>query len=266
MFESPGQIALQIGPLQIHWYGILIGAGILLCYLYVLAEAKRRKLEVKHIDNMAFWMVLCGVIGARAYFVIFNLSHFVANPLESFMIWKGGMAIHGALIGGAIPFFIYIFRHKIPWLLYADVVMPGILFAQALGRWGNFFNNEAFGTPTNLPWKLFIPPYARPEEFANAEYFHPAFLYESLWNLVGVFVLVLLTRSVFRKNAAKPAGIVFLGYLIWYGAGRFFIESLRIDSLYLGSFRAAQAVSLLMILGGVIGLIFWIRKHSVKSH
>ncbi|MEK9132729.1 MAG: prolipoprotein diacylglyceryl transferase [Patescibacteria group bacterium] len=266
MFQSPGQIAIQIGSLQIHWYGILIGVGIVLCYLYVLAEAKRRKVDVKHIDNMAFWMVLCGVIGARLYFVLFNLPHFMANPLESFMMWKGGLAIHGALIGGAIPFFIYILRHKIPWLLYADIIMPGILFAQALGRWGNFFNNEAFGAPTELPWKLFIPPYARPEDLAGYSYFHPTFLYESLWNFIGVLILITLTRKIFHANSTKPAGIIFCAYLIWYGAGRFFIESLRMDSLYLGSFKAAQAVSFLMFFGGVIGLIFWVRKHSVKTH
>jgi phosphatidylglycerol:prolipoprotein diacylglycerol transferase len=263
IFQSPGSIALQIGPLSIHWYGILIGIGILLAYWYVSAELKRRKLPEKPVDDMAFWLILSGVIGARLYFVLFNLPYFSAYPLDAFKVWQGGLAIHGAIIGGAAAYFIYIFKHKLNWKLYLDVIMPGVLLAQALGRFGNFFNSEAFGGPTNLPWKLFIPLTNRPIGFENIEYFHPTFLYELLWNLVGFVLLILLARLISKKD--NFTGVIFYSYLIWYSVGRFFIEGMRLDSLYLGQFRTAQVVSVILFTFGIIGLIFLYKKATIHS-
>lgn len=263
MFSSPGHLAFQLGPISVHWYGIIIGFGIILSYIYALREAKRRGIETKHIDNMAFWLILAGVLGARLYYVLFNFRYFSENPLEIFQIWRGGLAIHGALLLGALAYFIYIKIHKIHWLLYADVVMPGVLLAQALGRWGNFFNSEAFGRPTDLPWKLFIPFAKRPQGFEDFEFFHPTFLYESLWNLIGFVVLVLLARKIFKADSSRARyGIILCAYLIWYSFGRFFIEGLRLDSLYLGQFRAAQVLSIILFIIGLVGMIYKAKKAS----
>ncbi|MBI4994825.1 prolipoprotein diacylglyceryl transferase [Candidatus Peregrinibacteria bacterium] len=266
MFASPGHLAFQIGPVNVHWYGIIIGLGIILSYIYALFEAKRRGLDRKPIDDMAFWVILAGVIGARGYYVLFNLPYFFENPLEIFFLWRGGLAIHGALIGGAAAYFIYIKLKKIHWLLYADVIMPGILLAQALGRWGNFFNSEAFGRPTDLAWKLFIPFAKRPQGFEGFEFFHPTFLYESIWNLIGFIVLVFLSRKLFatsyKLQATSFYGIILFIYFIWYSIGRFFIESLRMDSLYLGPLRAAQVMSIVLFIIGLVGLIYKGKKAS----
>ena len=273
MLQSPGPIALQIGPISIHWYGVIIGAGILLCYWYAMHEAKRRGLSEKPIDDMAFWVILAGVIGARLYYVLFNISYYAANPTEILQIWKGGLAIHGALLFGAAAYFLYCARHKLSAFLYADVIIPGILLAQALGRWGNFFNNEAFGTPTNLSWKLFIPEANRPEGFTDFAYFHPTFLYESLWNLLGFFLLIFLSRKFFPRTtlhhtpyklqATHSSGPILFSYLVFYSFGRFFIESLRTDSLYLGPLRIAQVVSVILFLIGFFGLLFFRRKSTI---
>lgn len=261
MFQSPGSIAFSIGPFSVHWYGILIGLGILLAYFYASAEFKRRKIDRKHLDDMVFWLVLAGILGARIYYVLFTSGYYFAHPLEALAIWKGGLAIHGALIGGALTFAIYVLKHKLKWTLYADAIAPGMLLAQAIGRWGNFFNSEAFGAPTQLPWKLFIPEQNRPAQYVDFSYFHPTFLYESLWNLLGFALLVWLARRGGRQAGEHRAGYVFFTYFIWYSVGRFFIESLRTDSLYMGQFRAAQIASVLLFSLGLAGLII-LRKKS----
>lgn len=235
----------------------------MLAYFYALREAKRRNIEIKHIDNMAFWVIMTGVLGARLYYVLFNFQYFSENPAQILQIWKGGLAIHGALLGGAAAYFTYIKIHKIHWLIYTDIIMPGVLLAQSLGRWGNFFNSEAFGRPTDLPWKLFIPFAKRPQGFEDFEFFHPTFLYESIWNFIGFVVLVFLARKIFKANSGHaPYGIILSIYLMWYSFGRFFVEGLRLDSLYLGSFRAAQIMSVVLFIIGLAGLIYKGKKAS----
>lgn len=264
MFQSPGSIAFNLGPISVHWYGILIAAGIIFAYFYALKEIKRRGIDPKHVENMVFWLILSGIVGARLYYVLFSLSYFVDHPSEILQVWKGGLAIHGALIGGAAAFFIYIRRHKLQWLLYGDAIMPGILLAQGIGRWGNFFNSEAFGRPTGLPWKLFIPEENRPEQYGDFAFFHPTFLYESLWNFAGFVFLVILTRKLYSKDKKNQHGFIFCAYLIWYSFGRFFIEGLRTDSLYFGQFRIAQIVSGLLFISGIIGLIILSKKPKIR--
>lgn len=267
MFQSPGPIALHLGPIAIHWYGILIGIGILLCYWYAISEARRRGLSKEPIDDMAFWVIFAGVIGARLYYVLFNLPFYFDHPAEILQIWKGGLAIHGALLFGAAAYFFFCVRHKLSPLLYVDLIIPGVLLAQGLGRFGNFFNNEAFGTPTNLPWKLFIPEENRPEGFIDFSYFHPTFLYESLWNLLGFFLLVFLSRKFFpthyKLQTTHSSGAILFFYLIFYSFGRFFIESLRTDSLYIGPLRTAQIMSVILFALGLFALLFLRKKHRI---
>lgn len=259
MFQSPGQILVQIGPLAFRWYGFLIGIGILLAIVYGVKELRRRGLNPDHLYDMGFWLVLAGVVGARIYYVIFQWGYYGKHLNEILMIWKGGLAIHGALIGGFLAFFTYTQMKKINWLMYADIIIPGVAIAQALGRWGNFFNNEAFGGPTSLPWKLFIPESFRPVDLKQFEYFHPTFLYESLWNIFIFVILIFLSRKLYGKQKEARPGFILFTYLIFYSIGRYFIEGLRIDSLLVGQFRTAQLVSLILFIVGMVGFI-WLKN------
>ncbi|KKU80571.1 MAG: Prolipoprotein diacylglyceryl transferase [Candidatus Peregrinibacteria bacterium GW2011_GWA2_47_7] len=261
MFTSPGAIAFSVGPVAVHYYGLLIGMGVLCALFYGITELKRRNIDGEILYDMGFWLILSGIVGARLYYVVFKWSYFEANPLDILALWKGGLAIHGALIGGFVAFLAFCKIKNISWLLYADVLIPGVIFAQGLGRWGNFFNNEAFGAPTDLPWKVFIPQGARPSLYADFEYFHPTFLYESLWNLFIFALLVYVTRTSYKVGATRPPGLIFSLYLVLYSMGRFFIEALRTDSLYIGQFRVAQVASVLLVLAGLI-LFYKVHKGS----
>lgn len=262
MFQSPGQIAFSIGPISLHWYGIMIGLGVLTAVIYASRELKRLGKSPDPLYDMGFWMILSGVLGARLYYVILQWELYSSNPVEIFQIWRGGLAIHGALIGGFLAFYAYCKIKKLNWLFFADLLVPGVILAQAFGRWGNFFNNEAFGLPTNLPWKLFIPEAFRPEEYETNEFFHPTFLYESLWNLLGFFILALLFRKIYKKETVSRSGLIFSSYLVFYSFGRFFIEWLRTDSLLVGPLRAAQLVSIILFIIGILGIFRWPKKRS----
>jgi phosphatidylglycerol:prolipoprotein diacylglycerol transferase len=250
MFDSPGAIAIWIGPLAIRWYGLLIATAVLLGTLLAQREARRRGEDPDQLVNVAMIAIIAGLVGARFYYVLFNWDYYGAFPWRIIAIWEGGLAIHGGLIAGVIVGGIVAWRRRLPALTYLDIAAPPLALGQALGRWGNFFNQEAFGTPTDLPWKLYVDPGHRPPNLAEYEYFHPTFLYESLWDL-AVFVVL---YAFLRKRLQRYPGAVFLCYLGLYSVGRYFIEGLRIDSLMFGPFRAAQLMSLLLILGSVAGL------------
>lgn len=254
MFVSPGPIALEIGPLQIRWYGILIAIGIIAAYNTAAFFMKRAGKPIEILEKIFFWTVGGGVIGARLYEVIFNSRSYISDPLEIFKIWHGGLAIHGALLGGLAGLAFVLVRNKQNIIAYTDLFMPGVLLAQGIGRWGNFFNSEAFGTPADLPWKLFIPLENRPAGFEAFDFFHPTFLYESLWNFAGFAVLFFIALR------RPPRGIVTGVYLVWYSIGRFLIESIRTDSFYIGEIRVAQAVSVLLLIGGLILLLMKSRR------
>ncbi|MCS6960577.1 MAG: prolipoprotein diacylglyceryl transferase [Pseudanabaenaceae cyanobacterium SKYGB_i_bin29] len=214
------------------------------------------------VGDLVFWLVAGALPGARAYYVAFKWDiyqdvwstvNFLGINLTvpaAVAIWEGGIAIHGAILGGAVALLLFAWRYRLNWVTLADGIAPALVLGQAIGRWGNFFNSEAFGAPTNLPWKLYIAPPHRPPEYADYEYFHPTFLYESLWN-IGVFVLLLI---VLTKYPRAKDGTLALLYLVFYSLGRIWIEGLRTDSLMLGNFRIAQLVSLVAIVGGIVGL------------
>jgi phosphatidylglycerol:prolipoprotein diacylglycerol transferase len=208
------------------------------------------------ISDLSIWLVIAAIPCARLYYVAFEWDKYAQNPAELFAIWHGGIAIHGAILGGLVASLIFARLNRVSFWQLADLVAPSLILGQAIGRWGNFFNSEAFGRPTDLPWKLYIPPAQRPVGYTQFDYFHPTFLYESLWNL-GVFALLL--TLFFRGLKAKPplkVGTLFLIYLIAYSLGRFWIEGLRMDSLMLGPLRMAQMVSLTGIAIGSLGLVW----------
>ncbi|WP_414583502.1 prolipoprotein diacylglyceryl transferase [Scytonema sp. PCC 10023] len=253
-FTSPGPILVKIGPLTIRWYGLLIATAVLIGVTLSQFLAKRRNVNPDLISDLSIWLVIAAIPAARLYYVLFQWSEYAQHPERIIAIWQGGIAIHGAIIGGVVAALIFAKIKQISFWQLADLVAPSLILGQAIGRWGNFFNSEAFGSPTNLPWKLSIPPENRPPELANFEYFHPTFLYESVWDLM---VFALLITLFFRSLSGKPAlktGTLSLVYLAGYSLGRLWIEGFRTDSLMLGPLRIAQVVSLLGIVFGLAGL------------
>lgn len=253
-FTSPGPIIFEVGPVVIRWYGLLIASAVLIGVSLSQYLAKRRHVNPELISDLSIWLVIGAIPAARLYYVLFQWSEYSQHPERIIAIWQGGIAIHGAIIGGVIAALIFAKLKKISFWQLADLVAPSLILGQAIGRWGNFFNSEAFGRPTDLPWKLYIPLDRRPPSLANFEYFHPTFLYESLWNLM-VFALLLIL--FFRAISGKPrikVGTLFLVYWVAYSLGRFWIEGLRTDSLMLGPLRIAQIVSLTGISLGLAGL------------
>lgn len=253
-FTSPGPIAFEIGPISIRWYGLLIASAIILGTILAQYLAQKRNVDQDIVGDLAIWLVVGAIPFARFYYVLFEWQRFQNQPwYKVFAIWEGGIAIHGAIIGGAIAASIYCKRQKVSTWLMADIFMPAVILGQAIGRWGNFFNSEAFGSPTDLPWKLLIPVNRRPSEFAGESYFHPTFLYESVWN-IGVFAILIFAFFRFPK---LRTGTITMFYAIAYSIGRFWIESLRTDSLMVGPLRTAQMISVSAIAAGVFGL-FWL--------
>ncbi|HEY9705173.1 MAG TPA: prolipoprotein diacylglyceryl transferase [Allocoleopsis sp.] len=267
-FTSPGPIILQIGFLTIRWYGLLIACSVLIGVTLSRYLAEKRDIEPDMIGDLVLWLVVAAIPGARIYYVIFQWQEYAQRPQDIMAIWKGGIAIHGAIIGGLIAGFIFSKINKLSFWQLTDIVTPSLILGQAIGRWGNFFNSEAFGSPTNLPWKLYISPDRRPEIWQNYEYFHPTFLYESIWNiLVFGFLLTLFFKDLDKKPNLKPGTLFFL-YLILYSLGRVWIEGLRTDSLMLGPLRIAQVISLIGITTGTFGL-FWLynlKKNKDKTN
>ncbi|MGG6241132.1 prolipoprotein diacylglyceryl transferase [Nodosilinea sp. AN01ver1] len=256
---SPGPIAFQLGPITIRWYGLLITTGLLLGINLAQRLGQRRGLDPERIGDLAIWLVLGALPGARLYYVLFEWPRYADRPLSALAIWQGGIAIHGAILGGAIAALLFARRYKLSFWQLADVVAPALVLGQAIGRWGNFFNSEAFGSPTSLPWRVYIPPIQRPPGLGNVAYYHPTFLYESLWNL-GVLGLVLwLFFWGLRHPGRLKTGTIFLVYFATYSLGRFWIEGLRLDSLMLGPLKIAQVVSLTGIALGMVGLLWLYR-------
>ena len=265
---NPG---FSIGPVHIYYYGLILALAVWGAYGVVRRRARARQVPADAIDTLFVTTVPLGVIGARLYFVALSWSQYRSNPLRALAIWEGGLAIHGALLGGLLGLLLgYVWikrRHKnIRLAVLLDLVAPALLLAQAIGRVANWVNQEAFGYPTNLPWGIAIDPARRPPEFAQSERFHPTFAYELIWNLLGFGLLILVERHWRKKGVSalnKRAGMLFALYMLWYSLGRAAIESLRTDSLYFGPWRAAQVFGVAAIIGA--GLFIWYRKKAWQA-
>ncbi len=256
-FQSPGPIIFELGPVALRWYGFLIATAVLMGVFLAQKLAKLRQVNPELIGDLAIWLVIGAIPGARIYYVIFQWQDYAQKPIDIIAIWKGGIAIHGAIIGGTIAALIFARIHKLSFWQLVDICAPSLILGQAIGRWGNFFNSEAFGSPTNVPWKLFIPPSRRPLEYLKYDYFHPTFLYESIWNLLVFILLIYLFFWGLKQERKFKLGTIALVYLIAYSSGRIWIEALRTDSLMLGPLRIAQVVSLGAIAFGLLGL-WWL--------
>jgi phosphatidylglycerol---prolipoprotein diacylglyceryl transferase len=258
-FQSPGPIMFEIGPLTVRWYGFLIASAVLIGVTLSQYLAKRRNLNPDLIGDLAIWLVVAAIPCARLYYVIFQWQEYAQRPGEIFAIWRGGIAIHGAIIGGAIAAIIFARLNKVSVWQLLDLVVPSLALGQAIGRWGNFFNSEAFGKPTNVPWKLYITPSNRPPQYLDYEYFHPTFLYESFWNLLVFLLLVWLFFWGLKHRDRLKVGTITFVYFIAYSIGRFWIEGLRTDSLMFGLLKMAQIVSLILIIISSAALIWLYR-------
>ncbi|BAZ45679.1 prolipoprotein diacylglyceryl transferase [Chondrocystis sp. NIES-4102] len=261
-FQSPGPIIFEVGPLVVRWYGLLIALAVLIGVSLSQYLAKRRGINSDLLADLAIWLVIGAIPGARLYYVLFEWREYAQHPEDIIAIWKGGIAIHGAIIGGTIATIIFARINRISIWQLLDLVAPSLILGQAIGRWGNFFNSEAFGKPTDLPWKLYIAPRYRPLDLLNFDYFHPTFLYESLWNL-GVFALLLTLFFWGLRNYQRlKTGTLAAVYLIAYSLGRVWIEWLRTDSLMLGPLKMAQVISLSAIALGLLILawLYWFKR------
>jgi phosphatidylglycerol:prolipoprotein diacylglycerol transferase len=265
VFTSPGPLVFQLGPLVLRWYGLLIATAVLLGLVLATRLGRRRGIDPTVIADLLPVMVFGAVLGARLYYVALEWRQYQGHWLDALAIWRGGIAIHGALLGGSLATLLYCRWRRQPFWRLLDVLVPAVALGQAIGRWGNFFNSEAFGLPTDLPWKLTIPIQNRPLQFLEAETFHPTFLYESLWNLAVLGLLLGLFRAASRGRLQLPDGALSCVYLMAYSSGRLWIEGLRLDPLCLlaqppfceGGLRMAQLVSLLLIALGSLGL-WWL--------
>lgn len=250
MFQSPGEIAFSIFNFPVYYYGIILAFAIFtgVYTAYLLYKKYYDTAKAANIIDFSPFIILIGIVGARLYYCLVNLPYYISRPLEIFYIRQGGLSIHGMIIAGLISLYFFAKKYKMSFLKLIDVFLCGTALAQSVGRWGNFFNSEAFGTPTNLPWKLYIPVSHRPVEFINFEYFHPAFLYESILD----FLIFIFLLSFFKKFSKKPGTSACI-YLILYSIVRIIVEQCRIDSvLNIEGLPIAQIVSFIIIIFAIL--------------
>lgn len=252
VFNYIDPVAFNFGPLSVRWYGIIIAVGILLGYFVAQRALVKAGLHKDTLVDIIFYSALFGFIAARIYFVIFQWPYYAENPGEIIKIWHGGIAIHGGLIGGFIAGVIVCKVKNLNPFQIGDIVAPSIILAQGIGRWGNFMNHEAHGGPVSRAFleQLHLPNFIIENMYINGQYYHPTFLYESIWDVAGFIILVNIRKHL-------KLGETFFLYLTWYSIGRFFIEGLRTDSLMLTSnIRVAQLVSILLILISISLIIY----------
>ncbi|HGL5181954.1 TPA: prolipoprotein diacylglyceryl transferase [Staphylococcus aureus] len=252
VFNYIDPVAFNLGPLSVRWYGIIIAVGILLGYFVAQRALVKAGLHKDTLVDIIFYSALFGFIAARIYFVIFQWPYYAENPSEIIKIWHGGIAIHGGLIGGFIAGVIVCKVKNLNPFQIGDIVAPSIILAQGIGRWGNFMNHEAHGGPVSRAFleQLHLPNFIIENMYINVQYYHPTFLYESIWDVAGFIILVNIRKHL-------KLGETFFLYLTWYSIGRFFIEGLRTDSLMLTSnIRVAQLVSILLILISISLIVY----------
>ncbi len=238
--------SFSLGPLTIHLYGLVIAVGLMLAVLYCCRRCKEFGLKEDDILDGVLWITPFAIVCARIYYVVFSWQDYAANPISVLYIWEGGIAIYGGVLGAVLGIAVFCRIKKLKMATVLDLVLLGFLIGQSIGRWGNFFNREAFGAPTETFFRMGLMNSVT----GQWEYYHPTFLYESVWNLVGLVLLHFLSKK------RRYDGQVALGYAAWYGLGRTFIEGLRMDSLYWGSFRVSQVLAAVSCTAAVCVLLW----------
>ena len=244
---------INFGIVNIRWYSIIMLLAIMVAIAIIWREARRKKIPKPFLENIIFYGLLFGIIGARFYYVLFNWHYYRYNLIDIFKLWEGGLAIHGGIIAAALFIIYYAKSHQYKFLKIFDITVVGLIIGQAIGRWGNFFNSEAFGKLTTYQdlSNQYIPKFIIEGMNINGQYYQPAFFYESVWNLLGFIILLFL-----RKNKNIKMGVLTITYLFWYGLGRFFIEGIRQDSLSFLNIKAAQVISIIMIIFSILAYIY----------
>lgn len=249
-------VALQLGPISIRWYAICIVSGLILAVYLSMKEAPRKKIDPDTIIDFILIAFPLAIVGARLYYVTFEWGYYSQHLGEIFAIWNGGIAIYGGLLTGALVLYLFSRRRLIEPIDFLDIAAPSVMIAQSIGRWGNFFNQEAYGAAVKS--LNYLPTFIRDQMYIDGSYRQPTFLYESIWNLLG-FVLILLIR---RKPHFLRQGEITAFYLIWYGFGRMIIEGMRTDSLMFSGLRVSQWLSMILILVGLVIIIYQQRKKA----
>ena len=246
------RVAFNIFGFNVYYYSLCILLGVIVAYILITREGKKQGLPKEFISDLIFYTLIIGILGARVYYCVFNLDYYLANPSEILKIYNGGLAIHGGVIAGLVFVYFYTKKKNISFIKILDIVAPAVIIAQSFGRWGNFFNQEAHGgitTYQNLK-NMHIPEFIINGMHIEGKYYYPTFFFESIWCLIGFIILMIARRN---KNLRKGFQIGF--YFIWYGIGRFFIETFRTDSLMFFGLKIAQIVSLIGIIIGIIIIV-----------
>lgn len=253
---SPSSGSIELGPFTFRAYGLMIACGVVAAVVLAGRRFAQRGYSPDHAMGLAMWVVPAGLVGARAYHVITDWKRFRGNWGEAFEIWQGGLGILGGVIAGFVAALAYARKHDVSATVLADICVPGVVLAQAIGRWGNWFNQELIGRPSDLPWALEIEPENRPSRYTSSETFHPTFLYESLWN----FGLLFLLLRIDKTRRVKPGGL-FAAYLVGYSIGRLWIEAIRIDTASIvGGLRVNLWVFLLVLSVSLFVLVKSVRN------
>lgn len=245
---------VSFGPFHIQKYAVLILTGACIAYLLGQYHFKKLGYDKEILSDYFFTLLFVGIFGARIWYVIFTFKElYVSNPIEIFAVWHGGLAIQGGIVAGLIYSYYFFKKKNIPFLVAGDAIMPGVLIAQAFGRWGNFFNQEAFGEAVSLQFleKLHLPSFIIENMFIDGAYHHPTFLYESIGNVIAFLCIIFIVKKI-----QKRVGVQFFCYFVFYGIVRFFVEGLRTDSLMLGNIRMAQLTSIVFIIVGLAGILY----------
>ncbi len=259
----PSRVFLHIGPVVVYWYGVLIMAGIMVAAWIAAKQARYHGDNADHIWNALWLCLILGILGARLYHVVSSLPYYLAHPGQILGLPMAGFGIYGAVVGGALGLWIYTRWHKLSFWRWADYIAPGLAIAQAIGRWGNFFNQELYGFPTNLPWGIYIAPENRLPGFEQYERFHPTFLYESLWDLLVFAVLMVVSRKASRR---LREGDLMLLYGVLYPLGRLLVEFQRPDAWKIGGVPTAQwvAIAAILVCGSVLIYRRWRNRFSAS--
>lgn len=256
-----GKIAFSIGWIHFSWFGLILAVAIILACAISWYHVRLRKENLDNLLDLIVYSIPVGILSARFYYVAVNWQLYTDNPNEILQIWHGGLAFHGALIGIVLTIWLYSRIKKISFWRWADIVVPGIVLAQAVGQWGNFINQDAFGYPTDAAWGIYIDYIYRPSGYEQFDFFHPIFLYESGWSLCIFIVLLAVNWLTLKKSSTLASGSLFLLYLILYSFGRLVIEAFRLDSEMLGDWRIAQIVSAFTLVGSA-ALLIWHNRNK----
>ncbi len=258
-------IAFTVFNLEVRWYGIITAIALVVGFTVAYFIARYRTQKQDEILNFAPFAIIFAILGARLLHVFVNWSYYSENPLYIFAFRRGGLAIQGAILGGVLALLVFCRIRKLDFWLWADIVAPGLLLGQAIGRWGNFFNQEAFGMPTDLPWAIYIKPENRPFDYASYEYFHPTFLYESIANFALFILLVIMHRFYRNRPGRLPYGIILAMYLGIYAVYRTLIEAYRVDSTYFGPVKVVYIINLFAVVAALIIVNHVMRKFREKK-